>query len=164
MNAMLLTTTPKTTPAVVLTGLDEIAARVGEDLGTSDAVVVTQDHVDAFAELTGDRQWIHVDRERAAASPLRTTIAHGYLTLSLGPALIEQVVAFEGFSHLLNYGLDRVRFPGPVPVGSALRARISLKACDPVPGGAQITMVVTFLRDDADKPVCVAETLTRVFA
>jgi acyl dehydratase len=124
---------------------------------------VTQDDVDDFARVTGDRQWIHVDPERAAASPFGGTIAHGYLTLALVPALVAQVVAFEEFSHCLNYGLDRVRFPAPLPVGSAVRAQVSLNASDPVPGGAQIRLVVTLLRDGADKPVCVAETLTRVY-
>jgi acyl dehydratase len=147
----------------MLSSLEELAARVGEDLGTSEPITVTQDDVDAFAQVTGDRQWIHVDPERAAASPFGATIAHGYLTLALGPALIDQVVAFEGFSHRLNYGLDRVRFPAPLPVGCTIRAQVSLTACDPVPGGAQITMVVTFLRDGSDRPVCVAETLQRVY-
>jgi acyl dehydratase len=148
---------------LTLTGFDDLAARVGEDLGTSDSITITQDDVNAFAQVTGDRQWIHVDPQRAAASPFGATIAHGYLTLALGPVLIDQVVAFDGFSHRLNYGLDRVRFPAPLPVGSSVRAQVSLTACDPVPGGAQITMVVTFLRDGFDKPVCIAETLTRVY-
>jgi acyl dehydratase len=148
---------------LTLSGLDDLVARVGQDLGTSDAVVATQADVDDFARLTGDRQWIHVDPERAASSPFGGTIAHGYLTLALGPALVDQVVAFDGFSHRLNYGLDRVRFPAPLPVGSTVRARVTLTACTPVSGGAQVTMVVTLLRDGSDKPVCVAETLTRVF-
>jgi acyl dehydratase len=147
-----------------ITGLDELRASAGQELGVTDWREITQAQVDAFADLTGDRQWIHVDPERAAASPLGGTIAHGLLTLSLAPAMTETLLSFEGFSFALNYGYDRVRFPGPLPVGSRVRLRATLAKVEDIPGGAQVTIVQTFEREGVDKPVCVAESLARVYA
>jgi acyl dehydratase len=147
-----------------ITGLDELKQAEGDDLGTSDWHEVTQKEVDAFADLTGDHQWIHVDPERARNTPFGGTIAHGYLTLSLGPALTEQVFELKGFAFAVNYGLNKVRFPAPLPVGDRVRVHAKLKALEDVPGGAQMTTELTFEREGGDKPVCVAETLARVYA
>ncbi|HTE63275.1 MAG TPA: MaoC family dehydratase [Solirubrobacteraceae bacterium] len=145
-------------------GLDELKRAAGEDLGTSEWHEVTQKAIDAFADLSGDHQWIHVDPERARHTPFGGTIAHGYYTLSLVGRFSEQIFAVEGFAFALNYGLNRVRFPAPLPVGSRVRMRARLKALEDVPGGAQMTVEVTFEREGADRPVCVAETLARVYA
>jgi acyl dehydratase len=147
-----------------ITGLDELKQAEGEDLGASDWHEVTQDDIDKFADVTGDHQWIHVDRERARETPFGGTIAHGYYTLSLAPHLNEQILALEGFAFAVNYGLNRVRFPAPLPVGSRVRMHAKLKQLEDVPGGAQMTMELTFEREGGDKPVCVAETLARVYA
>jgi acyl dehydratase len=147
-----------------ITGLDELKQAEGEDLGTSDWHEVTQKEVDAFADITGDHQWIHVDPERARNTPFGGTIAHGYLTLSLGPALTDEIFELKGFAFAVNYGLNKVRFPAPLPVGSRLRVHAKLKSLEDVPGGAQMTTELTFEREDGDKPVCVAETLARVYA
>jgi acyl dehydratase len=148
---------------LTITGLDELRAKVGEELGVSDWHDVTQEAIDAFAEVTGDDQWIHIDPERATQTPFGGTIAHGYYTLSLHPVLAKQVLRLEGFAFAVNYGLDRVRFPAPLPVGNRVRMRITLMAVDDVLGGAQITMKLTFEGEGALKPVCVAESLTRVY-
>lgn len=148
---------------ITISDLDELRAKVGEELGTSDWHDVTQEAVDDFARVTGDDQWIHVDPQRATQTPFGGTIAHGYYTLSLHPVLAAQIVAFEGFAFAVNYGLDRVRFPAPLPVGNRVRMRIELVAVDDVLGGAQITMKLTFEGEGALKPVCVAESLTRVY-
>ena len=146
-----------------ISGLDELKQAEGEDLGTSDWHEVTQEAIDAFADVTGDHQWIHVDPERAKDAPFGGTIAHGFYTLSLAPRFNEQIYRLEGFAFAVNYGLDRVRFPAPLPVGSRVRMHSRLKALALVPGGAQITVEVTFEREGGDKPVCVAETLARVY-
>jgi acyl dehydratase len=146
-----------------ITGLDELRAARGTELGVTDWRAVTQAEVDAFAGATGDHQWIHVDPERAARSPLGGTIAHGLFTLSLAPAMTSSLLSFDGFAFALNYGYNRVRFPAPLPVGSRLRMRATLAAVDDIPGGAQITIVQTFEREGAEKPVCVAESLARVY-
>ncbi|MEA2383903.1 MAG: hypothetical protein QOH72_3874 [Solirubrobacteraceae bacterium] len=146
-----------------ITGLDGLRAAMGTELGVTEWHEVTQAAVDAFADATGDHQWIHVDPERAAQSPLGGTIAHGLYTLSLAPAMTSALLSFEGFAFALNYGYDRVRFPAPLPVGSRVRMRARLAAVEDVPGGAQITIVQTFEREGADKPVCVAESLARVY-
>jgi acyl dehydratase len=148
---------------LTLTGLDEVKAYVGKELGVSEWHLVTQEQIDRFAEVTGDDQWIHVDRERAAASPFGGTIAHGYYTLSLAPRFSYDMVKFEGFAFGVNYGLNRVRFPAPMPVGERVRMRSKLLAVDEIPGGAQILSELTFERDGAEKPVCVAESLARVY-
>jgi acyl dehydratase len=146
-----------------ITGLDELRAATGAELGVTDWHQVTQAEVDAFADATGDHQWIHVDPERAAQSPLGGTIAHGLYTLSLAPAMTAALLSFEGFAFALNYGYNRVRFPAPLPVGARVRMRATLAAVEDIPGGAQITIVQTFEREGADKPVCVAESLARVY-
>jgi acyl dehydratase len=146
-----------------ITGLDELKKAEGEDLGTSDWHEVTQKDVDAFADVTHDHQWIHVDVDRARETPFGGTIAHGYYTLSLGPALTDQIFELQGFAFALNYGLNKVRFPSPLPVGSRVRVHAKLKALEEVPGGAQMTTELTFEREGGDKPVCVAETLARVY-
>ena len=146
-----------------LTGLDELRRAEGEVLGTSDWHEVTQDDIDTFAEVTGDRQWIHVDRERARESAIGGTIAHGYYTLSLAPRFSEQILKLEGFAFVVNYGLNKVRFPAPLPVGDRVRMTARLDSLEDIPGGAQLVMQLTFERDGGDKPVCVAESLARVY-
>jgi acyl dehydratase len=147
-----------------ITGLDELRRAEGDVLGTSAWHEVTQADVDAFADVTGDHQWIHVDPERAKDTPFGGTIAHGYYTLSLAPMLTAQVMALDGFAFAVNYGLDRVRFPAPLPVGSRVRMTAKLAGLEDVPGGAQMRLELTFEREDGDKPVCVAETIARVYA
>ena len=148
---------------LTIRGLEELRAQVGEELGVSDWHDVTQEEVDRFASVTGDDQWIHTDPERARATPFGGTIVHGYYTLSLHPLLAAQIVRFEGFAFAVNYGLNRVRFPSPLPVGNRVRMRAALVAVDDAVGGAQITMKLTFEGEGALKPVCVAEQLTRVY-
>jgi acyl dehydratase len=145
-------------------GIDALKARTGEQLGHSDWHEITQDQVDRFADATGDHQWIHVDPERANASPFGGTIAHGYLTLSLAPALLQEVWRVEGISMGLNYGINRLRFPAPVPVGSKLRLGARLAAVDDIAGGAQGTLELTFEVEGQDKPGCVAEVVYRYYA
>jgi acyl dehydratase len=147
-----------------ITGLDELMRAAGEDLGTSDWHEVTQEAIDAFADVTGDHQWIHVDVERAKDTPFGGTIAHGYYTLSLAPMLMDRIFALEGFAFAVNYGLNKVRFPAPLPVGSKVRMQATLSGLDDIPGGAQMTVTVTFEREGGEKPVCVAETIARVYA
>jgi acyl dehydratase len=146
-----------------ITGLEELKQAEGEILGTSDWHEVTQTDVDAFADVTGDHQWIHVDVERAKETPFGGTIAHGYFTLSLIPLLSRQVFGMEGFSFALNYGLNRVRFPSPMPVGQKVRCTVKVAEVKEIPGGAQTTMEMTLEREGGEKPVCVAETLVRAY-
>lgn len=148
---------------VTITGMDELRAKAGEELGVSEWHDVTQESVDEFARVTGDDQWIHVDPERARQSPFGGTIAHGYYTLALHPMFAKQLVSFEGFAFAVNYGLNKVRFPGPLPVGNRVRMRMTLADVEEVLGGAQITIKLTFEGEGALKPVCVAEQLTRVY-
>ena len=148
---------------LTLTGLDEVKAHVGEELGVSDWLLVTQEKIDEFAAVTGDDQWIHVDVERAKETPFGGTIAHGYFTLSLAPRFSYDMFNFEGFAFGINYGLNRVRFPAPMPVGGKVRMRAKLAAVEEIPGGAQITTELTFEREGGEKPVCVAESLSRVY-
>lgn len=148
---------------LTLNGLDEVKAYVGKELGVSEWLLVTQAKIDAFAELTGDDQWIHIDPRRAAQSPFGGTIAHGYFTLSLAPRFSYDMFKFEGFAFGINYGLNRVRFPAPLPVGQRVRMRAVLKAVEDIAGGAQITTELTFEREGGEKPVCVAESLSRVY-
>ncbi len=149
--------------ATVFARLDDLKDRVGEVLGTSAWFEIDQARIDRFAEATGDHQWIHVDPQRAAAGPFGTTIAHGFLTLSLLPELAEKAMHIDDVKMGINYGLNKVRFTGPVPAGSRVRAQIRLKACDPIDGGFQMTTEVTIEREGADKPVCVAEAVSRRF-
>jgi acyl dehydratase len=146
-----------------ITGLEELKAAEGQVLGTSDWYEVTQADVDAFADVTGDHQWIHVDVERAKETPFGGTIAHGYFTLSLIPLLSRQVFGMEGFTFALNYGLNRVRFPSPMPVGGKVRCTVKVAEVQEIPGGAQTTMEMTLEREGGEKPVCVAETLVRAY-
>ena len=147
-----------------ITGMDELRRASSETLGTSEWHEVTQDAIDAFADVTGDHQWIHVDPERAKDTPFGGTIAHGYYTLSLAPMLTEQVMRLEGFAFAVNYGLNRVRFPAPVPVDSKVRMTARLAHLEDIPGGAQMALELTFEREGGEKPVCVAETVSRVYA
>ena len=146
-----------------ITGLDELKASKGQRLGTSEWHEVTQEAIDAFADVTGDHQWIHVDVERAKETPFGGTIAHGYYTLSLAPMLVEQVMSLEGFAFAVNYGLDRVRFLAPVPVGSRVRVHVELRALEEIAGGAQIMLELTFEVEGGEKPACVAQTVSRVY-
>lgn len=141
--------------------LEELAACLGQEVGTSEWITITQQHIDEFAEATGDRQWIHVDPLRAAAGPFGSTIAHGFLTLSLLPQMADTAIELGGVRMGVNYGLNKVRFPAPVPVGSRLRGHFKLVSFEPIEGGAQITMEVTMEREGSAKPVCVAESLSR---
>ena len=144
-------------------GIDGLKELVGQHLGYSDYVEVTQEQVNLFADATGDHQWIHVDPERAKQGPFGGPIAHGYLTLSLAPVLMSELWNFEDVAMGINYGLNRVRFPAPVPVGSKVRVRGVLKEVDEIPNGVQMVVECTFEREGGDKPVCVAETLARVY-
>ena len=148
---------------ITITGLDELKAKVGEELGVSDWHEVTQEAIDEFARVTGDDQWIHVDPERAKDTPFGGTIAHGFYTLSLGPGMSYKMFTLEGFAFGVNYGSNRVRFPAPMPVGGKVRMRAALTSVEDVPGGAQITVTQTFEREGGEKPVCVAESLSRVY-
>ena len=133
------------------------AAAVGEPLGTSDWHTVTQKQIDLFADATGDHQWIHVDPEKAAKGPFGTTIAHGYLTLSLLPVLLEQTYSVENVAMGMNYGANKVRFPSPVPVDSRVQVAAKLLAAKPIAIGTQFVIEATVIREGAEKPVCIAE-------
>ena len=146
------------------TTLEDLTAAVGEDLGASDWLTIEQERVDAFAEATGDHQWIHVDAERAAAGPFGGTIAHGYLTLALIPMLGTQVFSLETPGAKLNYGVNKVRFPAPVPVGSRVRAHARLVGVAEVPAGRQATFGWTIEIEGDPKPGCVAETVVLLLA
>jgi acyl dehydratase len=143
----------------VFTTFDELADAVGEELGTSDWLEITQQRVDAFADATGDHQWIHVDVERAASGPFGGTIAHGYLTLSLIPQLTPQIFVLDTPGAKLNYGVNKVRFPSPVPVGSRIRATATIVEVTDVPAGKQLVTRYTIETEGQDKPACVAETV-----
>jgi acyl dehydratase len=149
---------------LTIQGIDGLKERVGTHLGYSEWHQVTQEQVNTFAEATGDFQWIHVDVERAKQGPFGGPIAHGYLTLSLGPLLIPQIVKVEGIAMAVNYGLNKVRFPAPVPVGSKLRLGATLSNVEDIAGGVQVTMGMVYELDGADKPVCVAEIVFRYYA
>jgi acyl dehydratase len=149
----------------IIDGIDELKAKVGVDLGTSEWHTVTQEQVDLFADATGDHQWIHVDPERATReSPFGGPIAHGYLTLSLASMLSAEIMAVKGITMGVNYGLDKVRFPSPVPVGSKIRAGGELVSVDDVAGGVQVKVKLTFEIEGGTKPVCVAEALFRYYS
>ena len=141
--------------------LSEMQAMVGQSVGTSEWITVTQERVNLFADATGDHQWIHIDPERAAKGPFGTTIAHGFLTLSLLPEMSASAMEVRDTRMGVNYGLGKVRFPAPVPVGSRLRGHFKLTKFEPIDGGAQLTVEVTMEREGSAKPVCVAESLAR---
>ncbi|MFE6159734.1 MaoC family dehydratase [Streptomyces sp. NPDC056486] len=148
----------------IFASADDLRAGVGEQLGHSEWLEVDQKRIDLFADATGDHQWIHVDAEKAAQGPFKTTIAHGYLTLSLLPSLVPQVMRVEGMKMGVNYGTNKVRFPSPVPSGSRVRATAVLTEVEQTKdGGVQITAKVTVEREGSDKPACVAESVSRYY-
>ncbi|MGE0096849.1 MAG: MaoC family dehydratase [Hydrogenophaga sp.] len=144
--------------------LAELAACVGQEVAVSDWIEITQERVNLFAASTGDHQWIHVDVERAKAGPFGAPIAHGFLTLSLLPAFFDSALDIRGARMGVNYGLNRVRFPSPVPVGSRLRGRMTLQLAEPIEReGLQLTWSVVVEREGGDKPACVAESMARLY-
>jgi acyl dehydratase len=149
--------------ARVITGVAGLKAAVGEHLGYSEYIEISQERVNQFAEATGDFQWIHVDVERAKSGPFGGPIAHGYLTLSLGPMLYPTVVRIEGFSMGVNYGANKVRFPSPVPVGSKVRLGVKVLEVEEIANGVQMTMEFTFECEGSSKPSCVAEIIFRSY-
>jgi acyl dehydratase len=145
--------------------LSELPPLVGQEVAVTGWITITQEQVHLFADATGDHQWIHVDVERAKAGPFGAPIAHGFLTLSLIPQFFESAFEIRNTRMGVNYGLNKVRFTAPVPVGSRLRARLTLLACDPIEGdGMQMAWQVLIEREGSDKPVCVAESLARRYA
>ncbi len=153
-----------TAPLTTVQSPSELLDLDGADLGVTDWEPVTQEQVDLFAESTGDHQWIHVDVERAnAESPFGGPIAHGYLTLSMVNLFLPKLLEVQDASMGVNVGLDKVRFPAPVPVGSRLRGRGRIVAVEEAKGGVQVTVRVTVEREGADKPVCIADTVSRFF-
>ncbi len=149
--------------ATTIDGIDGLKACVGQHLGYSDYVEITQERVNLFAEATGDHQWIHVDVERAKSGPFGGPIAHGYLTLSLGPVLLPEILQVSGVTMGVNYGTNKVRFPSPVPVGAKLRLGATLAGVEDVTGGAQLTIALVFEMEGAPKPACVAEVVYRYY-
>jgi len=142
----------------------ELKDLLGQEIGVSDWITVTQERIQLFADATNDHQWIHLDAERAKAGPFGTTIAHGFLTLSLLPEMAASAFAVSETRMGVNYGLNKVRFPAPVPSGSRLRGRFKLVGYEPLEGGAQLTVQVTMEREGSDKPVCIAESIGRRYA
>ena len=141
--------------------LSDLEPLVGQHIADSDWITIDQPRIDLFADATGDHQWIHVDPVRAAAGPFRSTVAHGFLTLSMLPEMGANAMEFRDVRMGVNYGLNRVRFTSPVPVGSRVRGRFKLLEYKTIEGGAQITFDVTIEREGADKPACVAEAVSR---
>lgn len=141
--------------------LADLQALVGQEIGHSDWLLVDQERIDLFARATGDHQWIHTDPARAAAGPFGTTVAHGFLTLSLLPVLFETGFAIDDMRMGVNYGLNRVRFPTPVPAGSRVRGRFTLRSYEPLEGGAQLTLESVIELEGSAKPACVAESVSR---
>lgn len=148
----------------IVEGREGLDALVGDQVGATDWMEVTQDQVDQFADATGDHQWIHVDVERAAAGPFGGTIAHGFLTLALIPRVLTTVIDVRGFSMVVNYGLDKVRFPAPLPVGAKVRGVLVVDEVSDAGSGVQVAYQITFEIDGSDKPACVARFLERRFA
>ncbi|MFZ9679190.1 MAG: MaoC family dehydratase [Quisquiliibacterium sp.] len=145
--------------------MSELKALVGQEVAVSDWETITQQRIDQFAQATGDHQWIHVDTERSAKGPFGTTIALGFLTLSLLPMFFQSAMEIRDLKMGVNYGLNKVRFTSPVPVGSELRARMSLKSIEDIAdNGVQMTWLVTVERKGSDRPVCVAESIGRRYA
>src|SRR5580658_9909235 len=142
--------------------LDEFVAAKGENLGHSEWHKITQERISAFADATGDHQWIHVDIERAAAGPFGATIAHGLFTLALGPFFMTQLLSFGAFSAGLNYGYDKIRFPAPLPSGSRIRMRLTGQSAERVPGGIQFRSLQVVEAEGIAKPIVVAESLSRI--
>ncbi len=150
--------------ATVAIDLAELAGRAGTPLGRGPWHRVTQEQVDLFADATGDHQWIHIDPIRARSGPFGRTIVHGYLTLSLAPQLLFEVVRVDGAALVVNYGANKVRFPAPLPVGARVRLAVDCEAVDVFEGGAQAAFRLTFEVEDQPKPCCVAEILFRYYA
>lgn len=145
-----------------IASLSALKELIGQDVASSDWITVTQERVQMFADATGDHQWIHLDVERSKReSPYGGTIAHGFLTLSLLPMMMASAVSFPNVRMGVNYGLNRVRFPAPVPVGSRVRGHLKLLSVEDIEGGAQVIWQVTVEREGGDKPVCIAESITR---
>ena len=149
--------------ATIIKDQADLMAHVGQHLGYSDYITVTQEQVQMFADATGDHQWIHLDVERAKTGPFGQTIAHGYLTLSLGPVFLPQIFSVGGISMGVNYGANKVRFVSPVPVGAELRAGLKVLAVDDTAGGARVTLETTFECKGASKPSCIAEVIFQYF-
>jgi acyl dehydratase len=147
----------------IFTSAQDLTEAVGQTFGPGPWHAIEQDRVNLFADATGDHQWIHLDAQRAAAGPFGGTIAHGYLTLSLLPALVPDLYLYENVQMGVNYGLNKVRFPAPVKVGSKVRVSATIKEVTPVPGGVQLVNEVIIESDAGGKPVCVAETVSRVY-
>lgn len=145
-------------------GIAEISAAEGIELGTTDWLLIDQPMISAFAEATGDRQWIHVDVERAKSGPFGTTIAHGLLTLSLLPGFFARLYKVDGVSMAINYGMGKVRFPSPVPAGSRVNATSRIAEVIDVPGGVQCTLETVIAIEGGSKPACVAESIVRFLA
>ena len=146
----------------VFNSMIEMASCIGQEIAVSPWIIITQEQVNQVAQATGDHQWIHIDVERAKTGPFGAPIAHGFLTLSLLPTFFEQSISTPSVIMGVNYGLNKVRFPAPVPVGSKLRARIKLLSYDALPNnGSQVVSEVTVEREGSDKPVCVAQTIAR---
>jgi acyl dehydratase len=157
-----VTVTKAITDAMMeLDGIGGLQGQIGSELGVSNWHRVEQVAIDKFAAVTGDDQWIHVDPARAAQSQFRSTIAHGFYTLALVPVLSREVYEVHGFSFAINYGLNKVRFPAPMPVDDRVRMSVLLSAVDSVAGGVQVETVCTFHREGGERPVCVADTLAR---
>jgi len=149
---------------IIISSPSDLQPLVNQDLGTSEYLEIDQGRIDRFADATDDHQWIHVDAERAASGPFGGTIAHGYLTLSLGPELLHQIVDWQNIRMGVNYGLDKVRFPSPVPVGSRVRLQASLRDAEELAaGGVQVRLDLVFEVEGATKPACVAELLLRYY-
>jgi acyl dehydratase len=145
-----------------ITSLNELKSLIGQTIAASDWIDITQDRIDQFAVATGDMQWIHVDVARSQSeSPFGGTVAHGFLTLSLLPVMMSQSLTMSGVQMSVNYGLNKVRFPAPVPAGSRVRGHIIPRAVEDIPGGAQIVWDISIEREGSGKPVCVAEFVTR---
>ena len=140
---------------------DAVLAAVGQNLGVTEWITVDQDRINRFADATGDHQWIHVDVEKAKAGPFGGPIAHGYLTLSLTNLFLPQLIAVEQLSMGINYGVNKVRFPTPVPAGSRIRATAEIAAGEEVPGGVQVIIKITVELEGAAKPACIVENVTR---
>ena len=150
--------------AQVFNSAAAVLQAVGQDLGTTDWLSISQERIQTFADATGDHQWIHVDPERARQGPFGTTIAHGYLTLSLANLFLPQLVRYERLKMGVNYGCDKVRFPAPVKVGARIRGRGEVVAAEPVKGdGVQITVRISVEIEGADKPGCVVDTISRLY-
>lgn len=142
---------------LTFSNVEQLTAAIGEPIGPTDWMVVDQARIDAFADCTNDRQWIHVDARRAAEGPFGTTIAHGYLTLSLVPQYSAQLYAFDTPGPKINYGLNTVRFPAPVPVGSRIRATATISSVEPLPAGTQVVVRYVIEIEGSERPACVAD-------